>query len=408
MVGDFAGSVVDPAERQGDSRAGLPRYGTAGHIEAQRNGGKLRASAWGHWEGNRFDPNDLGYLQAPDEINTGFWSQYAYNPEGKSALLNQGHVDLNAWRSWLYGARTGYDLRSDEPIWSYGRGHVEGAGGVTECWFQFRNYREIWAGFEVNTESYLRYETRGTVTTLPDAEGNTETVPIPGGGPLMKKPSNVGGWLGAGTDSRKDLVAQASLIYYVDATRNPYKEVEASVKWAQSSAVNHELALEITSRRDETQHLGNFENPGGGIGGVSYVFGMIRQHTVDLTLRTSLLFSRNRSFEVYAQPFITVGDYTQARELAAPFTDRLVPYTRNGFKASDSDFSYTSVNLNAVYRWEYRPGSTLYLVWTHNRSDYSERAAGPQRFNNRLRTGAFFNTEPGNTILAKISYWIPV
>ncbi len=71
MIGNFAGSVVDPAELADDPRAGLARYGTAGHLEAQRNGGKIRASAWGHWESDRFDPNDLGYLQSPDEINTG-------------------------------------------------------------------------------------------------------------------------------------------------------------------------------------------------------------------------------------------------------------------------------------------------------------------------------------------------
>ena len=61
-----------------------------------------------------------------------------------------------------------------------------------------------------------------------------------------------------------------------------------------------------------------------------------------------------------------------------------------------------------MYRWEYRPGSTLFLVWTHSRADHEARFDDPGSFDNRLDTRAFFNTEPENRILAKISYWIPV
>jgi hypothetical protein len=408
LLGNFAGSVVDPAELAGDPRAGLARYGTAGHIEAQRRGGKIKAFAWGHWESDRLDFNDLGYLQAPDEITAGGYLQYLFSPEGKNPHLNLIQSNLNLWRNWLYGARTGYALHTRDPIWSYGRSLPQSLGGTFETWFQFRNYREIWIGLEFADESYQRYETRGTVTLLPDASGNTVEVSIPGGGPLMKEPFTAGGWLGVSTDTRKDFVAQATAIYFEDTMRSHVAEVEGSVRWAQSSAINHELAIEYSRRRDDTQHLGNFENPYGGIGGVSYVFGMISQRTLDLTLRTSLLFDRDRSLEIYAQPFITVGGYSQAKELAAPFSYDFVPYTRGGYKASDNDFSYSSVNVNAVYRWEYRPGSTFYLVWTHNRSDYEQRSFSPGRFENRLDTNAFFNTEPENRILAKLTYWIPV
>jgi hypothetical protein len=408
MLGNFAGSVIDPSELAGNPRSGLKSYGTAGHLEAQRQGGRVKASVWGHWASDRLDLNDLGYLPSADAINAGGLIQYVYSPEGKNKHINQANLNLNVWKNWLYGARTGYDLRSGRPVWSYGRALPQVLGGTLEPWVQFRNYRELWAGVEFAAESYQRYETRSTVTLLPDAHGNVAEAPIPGGGPLMKDPFSYGGWLGGSSDTRRDFVVQATAIYFEDVKRNSVAEVETSVRWNQSSAVNHELALEFGARRDDTQHMGNFENPGRGIGGVSYVFARLSQRTVDLTLRTSLLFSRNQSLEIYAQPFITVGNYSQARELAAPFSYDFVPYARGGYKASDHDFGYSSVNLNAVYRWEYRPGSTFYLVWTHSRSDYEERAAGPQRFNNRLRTGAFFDTEPENRILAKISYWIPV
>jgi hypothetical protein len=187
--------------------------------------------------------------------------------------------------------------------------------------------------------------------------------------------------------------------------------MEFETDWNQSSAINHEVSLGFRHRVDDTQYLETVnlsERPGGvGIGGQSYVFGKINQKTVDLTLRTNLLFSRDQSLEIYAQPFITVGDYTNAVELATPDSYDLIPYAEEGYRVEDNDFSYTAVNLNLVYRWQYRPGSTLYLVWTHSRSDYQERSffSDPNSFSNSPDTGDLFDNEPENVFLAKITYW---
>ena len=76
----------------------------------------------------------------------------------------------------------------------------------------------------------------------------------------------------------------------------------------------------------------------------------------------------------------------------------------------DYDFRFASVNGNAVYRWEYRPGSTLFLVWTHSRSTYEERSLVSDRgsFRSNLDGGTLFRNEPENVLLAKVTYWIPV
>ena len=78
---------------------------------------------------------------------------------------------------------------------------------------------------------------------------------------------------------------------------------------------------------------------------------------------------------------------------------------------NDWDFSYTSVNFNVVYRWEYRPGSTLFLVWAQNRTGYdqqSDHAGLPGVFDNDLANGALFGSEPENSLLAKVTYWIAI
>jgi hypothetical protein len=82
---------------------------------------------------------------------------------------------------------------------------------------------------------------------------------------------------------------------------------------------------------------------------------------------------------------------------------------------SQFDFEYGSVNLNLVYRWEYRPGSTLYLVWTHSKGQYQERGGSENPdwdrdplWDNGFDSGYPFRTEPGNTFMAKISYWFSI
>ncbi len=151
-------------------------------------------------------------------------------------------------------------------------------------------------------------------------------------------------------------------------------------------------------------------NGAGGIGGVSYVFGRLQRETLDITMRTSLLFSRSQSLEVYAQPYLTVGDFREARELAKPDSYELVTYDQPGFGYDAYDFSYAALNMNVVYRWEFRPGSTLYLVWTHSRSAYAERGgfANSRPFPEELSPGDWFGSEPENVFLVKLNYWLPL
>jgi hypothetical protein len=141
---------------------------------------------------------------------------------------------------------------------------------------------------------------------------------------------------------------------------------------------------------------------------VSYVFGDINQKTADVTLRSNILFSRNQSLEIYAQPFLTVGTYTRVRELIHADSYDLYPY--GFYNPHDFDFSYAAVNFNVVYRWEYRPGSTFYLVWTQSREEYDERQYMPtgSEFNNKIGGGHLFGNEPENRILAKVTYWIAI
>ena len=172
--------------------------------------------------------------------------------------------------------------------------------------------------------------------------------------------------------------------------------------------MTYEVGAGIEDLHDDAQWIGNVENPGGGIGGVSYLFAELDQSTWDLTLRSSLLFTRDQSLELYCQPFLTVGSYRNPRELARADTRDLRAYA--GVDPAAGDFSYGAVNLNLVYRWEYRPGSTFYAVWTHARSDYDERGFHDdgRDFRNDFRIEPLGEREGENRFLLKVSYWLPV
>ncbi|HKW50263.1 MAG TPA: DUF5916 domain-containing protein [Candidatus Eisenbacteria bacterium] len=394
--GSFVGSIINPEKSAADPTiTGAPVYGTGGALDLRRRGGKLQGGVSGRWEGSKLQINDLGYLQAPDEISSSGYLYYPYDPKGKSKTFNRGELNLNAWRSWIYAGRTGRDAVTGAEAWRYGPGHPQYSGVELSGWMQFRNYRELWGGTTFNGEGTHRWETRE--------------------GPLIREPLTYGGWIGGATDTRKNLNFNLEVKYFVDTSRNASTDVSLTTKWNQSSAVNHNITLKYSDRMDDTQWLENVtlsQRPGGiGIGGVSYVFGDIHQRTVDLTLRSNIIFTRNQSLELYAQPFLTVGDYSRVRELIHPDSYDFYTYLEPGYEARDRDFSFASVNVNAVYRWEYRPGSTFYLVWTQGRSRDDTRmdhVSNPNQFHNDLSGGPLFRSEPENTILAKITYWIAI
>lgn len=394
--GSFVGSVVNPEPlASSPSLSHKPRYGTGGEFAVNRNAGKQRGNIGFRWESDKLDLNDLGFLEAPDEIVVYGWTQRRLNQDGKSKTFNSGNLNYNISQSWLYAGRKGFDATTGDVAWSYNPRHRQYGNTNINGWAQFRNFREAWFGIQYNVEGHHRYETRG--------------------GPLISEPATYGGWAGFTTDTRKNLYFTTEWNYFADRAKNWSSKGTAGVQWNQSSAVNHRLDLSFENRTDDTQYLETVDlatRPGGvGIGGRSYVFGRIHQQIADVTLRSNILFSRNQSLEIYAQPFITVGDYHEARELARPDSYDLIHYDEPGYNVRAFDFSYASVNTNVVYRWEYRPGSTFFLVWTQSRAGYEDRgsygAGGPQ-FRNNINTRDLFRNEPENRFLAKISYWIPI
>ena len=102
------------------------------------------------------------------------------------------------------------------------------------------------------------------------------------------------------------------------------------------------------------------------------------------------------------QPFITIGDYTDFKELIEPKSYQFKPYVLN----ENHDFHRRSLRGNTVLRWEFRPGSTLFLVWSQSRAIALEDVGEADLdFRPLHRLGSSFTDEGKNIFLIKCRYW---
>ncbi len=159
--------------------------------------------------------------------------------------------------------------------------------------------------------------------------------------------------------------------------------------------------------------------------GSRYVFGFIRTRSLSFSTRVNWTFTPNLTLQLYAQPFIASGDYSSFREFASPRTlDKLVYGEDMGtiayddatgrydvdpdgagpaasFSFDNPDFTTSALRGTAVLRWEYRPGSTLFFVWTQQRSGYT---SDPTFDLADVRAG-IFDPRPMNVFQVKATYW---
>ena len=129
------------------------------------------------------------------------------------------------------------------------------------------------------------------------------------------------------------------------------------------------------------------------------VFAPLEQTSVGLETRLNLTFSPALSLETYLQPLLSSADYGDATQLVAPKSYEFSPYAG---QVPDLDFNLRSLRGNAVLRWEWREGSTVYFAWQQSRSDLA--AVGDFDFGRDRR--ALFGARPDNIFLVKANFWV--
>ncbi len=152
--------------------------------------------------------------------------------------------------------------------------------------------------------------------------------------------------------------------------------------------------------------------------GRRYVFARLDQQTAYLTARADWTFTPDLTLQLVVRPYVSAGRFSRFADLGAPGALRLPEYesvTTNAdgsvtvapgggaapFTLADPDFTARSLQGNAVLRWEYRPGSTLFVVWQQQRDGFEADGGLGGR-----DVGRLFSDPVRNVFLVKLSYWL--
>jgi hypothetical protein len=231
---------------------------------------------------------------------------------------------------------------------------------------------------------------------------------------------------GFSTNQRK------AVVFGVDASHNSNRHGgwqttgAASLTFRPTPSLVVEISPEVTHSSTIAQYLKTVDDPiAAATFGHRYVFSDIEQIQVTMPVRFSWTFSPRASLQLYMQPLVASGDYWGFKQLAAPRTFDFARFGRQvgtmekdasgrytvdpdgagpaaSFGFADPDFNYKSLQVNAVFRWEWRLGSALYAVWTQRRADY----ANPGTFDAGRDLSALTKAPADNVFMLKVTYWL--
>ena len=313
-----------------------------------------------------FEINDLGFLARADEQLFRNWFQLSYTRP--NSFQRRAFHNFNHWTEWsASGLHTGTGVNYN--------GHVELA-----------SYHWVHAGFNLN----------GFIPAYDDR--------VARGGPALRTTPGGSVWAGIEGDGRKSIVPTLFAgTGRADAGNGKDWYVEPAVRFRLASRFSGSVGVYWSEYVNDNQWVRNVTDDESGE--THYTFARLDQTTVQLTARMNYTFTPALSLQLYAQPFVSTGEYTDWREMADPRADRYEDRYRP-FDGAEPPRGFRSMQFrsNSVLRWEYRPGSTLFLVWSQGRSAFD--ASQPYRFDRGRDPDDLFAVHPDNTLLVKVSYWL--
>ncbi len=361
--------------------------GWTGNINLNRNRGNVTVNAalWGMSPG--FDANDAGFGTQSDR--GGGHGQVLFRKLTPDRFTRSRQLVIAKWWTWHYG------------------GDSQGDGVTATANLQFLNYwrYNVTAGWSRDT-----WDDRLTR-----------------GGPTTVRPGITSVNMSVVSDPRRSLygtlTANISERNY-DAWTHTFR---GEATWQPSDAVQLTAGPQLMRSQSRAQYLTAVRDPlATATFGSRYVFGELAQTEVSMPLRVNVTMSPRLALQIYAQPLVSVGDYGAITEFAQPRTYRFHRYGEDigtirpvaggreleidpdgsgpasAFRLPEPDFNVKSLRLNTVLRWEFRPGSTLYAVWTRRGHDLGN----PGEFEFGRDFGRVWGAEADDILLIKLSYWL--
>lgn len=375
----------------------------------RRRGNHWTGSIWAAEVSPTFEVNDLGFSGRQEVLDAGARVQYRQIVPGKR--LRSYRITAFTFNNWSHEA-----LGRPWSSASWGDAHVAGTVGVSAD-ATLLNY------WEAGTRLFLRPE-------LADRNGTR-------GGPMMLAPRGMQWSAELGTDRRRRIAIRSSVEisrqamgaarsqrYGIGVAVRPSPRIEVSVepRYERSRA-----GAQFVGRTTAVPYEPTF--------GTRYLFGELERSELGLETRLNVTFSPRMTLQLFAQPLLSSGDYLTYKQLTRPRSfafdvfqegtyfdgpgapvcvsgrtcqspdgTRYIDFDGNGtadHSFTDRDFNVRSLIGNAIFRWQYRPGSAIFLVWQRQQED--EAMVGTFDFSRDAR--ALFRAPARTVFLIKASYW---
>jgi hypothetical protein len=337
--------------------------GSGGQLVFGKKSGDIISDLGLVWQSPMLELNDIGFMAQTDYATQWFWMQYrVLQPKG---ITRWQRFNINQWRDYDFGKRN------------------TGAGYNVNAHAQWKNY---W-----NTGGGITYQ----AFTISNADLR--------GGPSMRYPGGMYYWGYVNSDYRKKLYAEAYIevfkgfenfqnnnSYNLDLTYRPINALKMTVSSSFAKNLNQlqYVAQELDSSRE-----------------IHYVVGQIDQVVARISIRMTYMVTPNISIQYWGQPFGSAGRYSNFKTIADSRADEYVErfshiqptsmslgsddryHVEQGngmhnFSFNRPDYNFGQFRSNMVVRWEYIPGSTLFLVWTqeNNGGFYDGKSPGHKSY----------------------------
>ena len=327
--------------------------------------------------------NDIGFMRYSDVIHHGSWvAYYLRNP---FFIFNNFYLNTNYWMYWNFSGKL----------------------------------LSTYVNTNFNSQFKNRWRLNGNFTRA----GENISTSLLRGGPSFKLTGSMDMNLNLSTDQSKKISMSAGSYQGMGDQkryRNKSYWVGLNLRPMNALSVSFDPEYDISSNQLQYVATKKVTND------PRYIFALLDQKTAIFTFRLNYTFSPELSLEYYGQPFISAGKYSSFKRITDPnaseFTDRYHIFSNNEmtYRSNDNtyiidenrdgtpdysfgspDFNFRQFRSNLVIRWEYTPGSTLFLVWSQGRTSTDNN--GSFAYGNDMKK--LFGIDPHNVFLIKFSYW---
>lgn len=333
--------------------------GSGGAVVFGKRSGDFVYDAGFTWQSAGLELNDIGFLSQTDNMTQWVWLQYR---KLKSfGAFRSMRTNLIQYLSWDFGG-----VNTERGIEMNGN-------------LEFKNFWRLGSGFSLTGRNISNADLRG--------------------GPSITYPGDFRQWLWVGTDHRKKVGVNLEAWWgrgFDGFRKSAGTALNFNIRPTNALAIS--VSPSISNDINDMQYVTTIEDNGE----ERYIAGRINQTTYNLSLRMTYMLTPNLSIQYWGQPFAFSGRYSDFKQVTQPDAERYENRFINisGETIDNHDFNFAQFRSNMVIRWEYVPGSALFLVWTQNRDESPSTDA--HSFNH-LYSG-LFDKKPHNVFLLKFTY----